>query len=60
MENFTLAPQEDYLYREFESEHKEQCDSDVELILTKTGIGIIVEVVCNTCGERKNITDYNT
>ena len=57
MENPTLAPLEDYLYRQFESEHKTHCDSDVELIVTKTAIGIIVEVACKKCGERIDITD---
>lgn len=59
MENPTLAPLEDYLYRQFESEHKIHCDSDVELIVTKTTIGIIVEVACKKCGERIDITDYD-
>lgn len=58
MENPTLTPLEDYLYRQFESEHKNHCDSDVELIVTKTAIGIIVEVACKKCGERIEITDY--
>ena len=57
MENPTLSPLEDYLYRQFESEHKTQCDSDVELIITKTNIGFIVEVACKKCGERIDITD---
>ena len=58
MENPTLSPLEDYLYRQFESEHKTRCDSDIELIITKTNIGFVVEVACKKCGERIDITDY--
>ena len=36
MGDYTLSSSEDYLYREFELDHKEQCDSDVELIFTET------------------------
>lgn len=59
MGDYTLSSSEDYLYREFELGHKEQCDSDVELIFTETCIGVKIEVYCPIRGERKNITDYN-
>ena len=59
MESITLSAQEDYLYREFEEFHKNKCDSDVELIITQTAIGIIVEAACKYCGERTDITDYD-
>lgn len=63
MSVISLTPNEDKNVKEFKLKHcscKNKFDtSHYSYILTPTGIGYILEIKCNRCGEIKNITDYN-
>lgn len=64
MSVIALSPNEDKDSKEFKLKHCSCKDryglSDhYSYILTPTGIGYVLEIKCNRCGEIKNITDYN-
>lgn len=61
----SLTPNEDKDVKEFKLKHcscksKHPKSGYYSYILTPTGIGYVLEIKCNHCGEIKNITDYNS
>ena len=65
MSVITLSPNEDKDSKEFKLKHcscrnKHGLVGHYSYILTPTGIGYVLEIKCNRCGEIKNITDYDT
>ena len=44
---------------EFKNEHWDKCEGNVSYILTGTGVGTGVDVVCTKCGTKKDVTDYS-
>lgn len=64
MSVITLSPNEDKDVKEFKLKHcscknKPGLTGHYSYILTPTGIGYVLEIKCNQCGEIKNITDYD-
>lgn len=64
MSVISLSPIEDKDVEEFKLKHcsckkKPGLTGHYSYILTPTGIGYVLEIKCNRCGEIKNITDYN-
>lgn len=61
---FKLNEKEEQNYKEFCKEHRE-CEfastigGKISITFTPTGLGNIVEVKCNACGETKDITDIS-
>ena len=65
MSVINLSPNEDKDVKEFKLKHcscknKPGLAGHYSYILTPTGIGYVLEIKCNRCGEIKNITDYDT
>ena len=67
MDKFVLSESQQEKVKEFDKEHK-KCRKDVHMgtdgnyaityMFTPGGIGTIVEIKCNYCGEGLNITEY--
>ena len=64
MSVINLSPNEDKDSNQFKLKHcscksKHPKSGHYSYILPPTGIGYVLEIKCNHCGEIKNITDYN-
>lgn len=64
MSVITLSPNEYKNIKEFKLKHcsckkKHGLAGHYSYIFTPTGIGYVLEIKCNRCGEIKNITDYD-
>jgi hypothetical protein len=63
MNNFTLTNNQLENFQKFRNDHyHEGVDSTIggkfSFIFTPTGLGNIVEVQCNICKEKKDMTEY--
>lgn len=58
---YMLDEEEKKRIEEFSQEHYEKCGRAgyIRYIVTPTGIGTAVEVECNHCKERKDISNFN-
>lgn len=60
--DINFSESEKKAYKSFVKKHK-KCDGvgaiggSISYIITPTGLGNIVEVQCNSCGSKKDITD---
>lgn len=55
-----LSEQEQKDYKAFRDKHYKDCNSSIiEIIVTGTGIGDIIELNCKKCGTRVDITDFS-
>jgi len=54
-----LTTEETAKFKQFQKKHFKKCNSVVKLVISQSGIGQVVEVVCPMCNKTKNITDYS-
>ena len=43
----------------FVTKHGKKCENTVSIILTYTGVGVVIELRCNACHTIKDISDYS-
>ena len=55
---YILSDKEEQKAKAFRKEHWETCKGNVFYVITPTGIGTGVDVVCSKCKTEQNITDY--
>ena len=56
---YTMNEEEEFKYNEFSKGHYDSCKGNVKIIITHTGIGSAIEVMCPKCGTTENITNYD-
>ena len=56
---YIMSESEELLYKEFSNEHYKTCKGNTKYIITPTGIGSALELICTKCNKVKNITDYS-
>lgn len=54
---FLLLPKERSALLSFLEAHAD-CDAELEVRATPTGVGVKTELLCRGCGETQDITDY--
>lgn len=68
MLKFELTEKETLACEEFRKKHKEKCCTDCffstlgmqfSYIICPGGLGHTMEIVCNECGEKEDVTDDN-
>lgn len=57
---YSLNEKETETYAKFQKEHYKLHKGVCSVTFTHTGIGPDKTVMCNACGEKRNITDYDT
>ena len=54
-----LTREEKRKIEEFQNKHYKKCKGHYKFILTPTGLGIVIEIKCEKCGETLDVTDYD-
>ena len=54
-----LTKEEKRKIEEFQNEHYKKCKGHYKFILTPIGVGTVIEIKCEKCGETLDVTDYD-